>query len=101
MSLSSLDMEHLASFKQAMANLLSTPNAELTYAQIVDGLPISQTYLMDHWFYEAFPVLGHEELCPGIMDKTHDFCSQFDVMSLKFEPKVIINSEIISGVNKG
>lgn len=91
MSLKSLDVEHLASFKQAMANLLSKPNAELTYAQIVDGLPISQTYMKDHWFYEAFPVLDHEELCPGSMDKTRDFCSQFDVISLKFEPEVVTN----------
>lgn len=89
MSLASLDGEHLASFKQALTNLLYTPTAELTYAQIVDGMPTSHTYMTDHWFYDGFPVFDHEELCPGTMDKTRAFRSQFDVLSLKFEPKVI------------
>lgn len=91
MSLASLDGEHLASFKQAMANLLSTPAVEFTYAQIVDGMPTSNTYMRDHWFYEGLPVLDHQELCPGTMDKTRAFRSQFDTLSLKFEPKVSAN----------
>lgn len=91
MSLASLDGEHLASFKQALTNLLSTPTAEFTYAQIVDGMPTSHTYMTDHWFYEGLPVLDHQELCPGTMDKTRAFRSQFDILSLKFEPKVSAN----------
>lgn len=91
MSLASLDREHLASFKQALANLLSTPIAEFTYAQIVDGMPTSYTYMTDHDFYDEFPVLNHENLCPGIMDKTRAIRSQFDVLSLKFELKVSAN----------
>lgn len=88
MALACLDAEHLASLDRALANLLSTPNAEFTYAQIVDGMPTSDVYVMYHWFYEGFPVLNHEELCPGAMDKTRAFRSQFDIASLKFEPKV-------------
>lgn len=93
MSLNSLDEEHLASFKQALANLLSTPTAEFTYAQIVDGMPTSHNYMIDHDFYDGFPVLSHEELCPGTMDKTRAFRLQFDVLSLKFEPKVSPNCQ--------
>lgn len=87
MSLTSLDQEHLASFKQALANLLSTPTAEFTYAQIVDGMPTRHTYITDHNFYNEFPVLDHEELCPGTMDKTRAFRSEFDILSLRFEPR--------------
>lgn len=94
MSLTSLDEKHLASFKQALTNLLSLPTVEFTYAQIVDGMPTSHTFMTDHWhwlygLYEGLPVLDHEELCPGTMDKTRAFRSKFDILSLKFEPKVI------------
>lgn len=91
MSLSSLDGEHLASFEQALANLLATPTAEFTYAQIIDGMPTNDTYMTDHWFYEGLPVLDHQQLCPGTMEKTQAFRSQFDILSLKFEPKVNTN----------
>lgn len=89
MSLTSLDAEHQASFKHAMANLLSTPIAEFTYAQIVDGMPISNIYKEDHRFCEGFPVLDHKDLCPGTMDKTRAFRSQFDIDSVEFEPKLL------------
>lgn len=91
MSLAGLDAEHLASLDRALANLLSTSNAEFTYAQIVDGMPTREIYVTDHWFYEEFPVLDHEELCPGAMDKTRAFRSQFNIGSLKFEPKVYLD----------
>lgn len=96
MSLTSLDAEHQASFKHAMANLLSTPIAEFTYAQIVDGMPISNIYKEDHGFCEGFPVLNHEDLCPGIMNKTRAFRSQFDIDSIEFKPKV--RQHIISNI---
>lgn len=96
MSLTSLDAEHQASFKHAMANLLSTPIAEFTYAQIVDGMPISNIYKEDHRFCEGFPVLDHKDLCPGTMDKTRAFRSQFDIDSVEFEPKV--RQHIISNI---
>lgn len=89
MSLAGLDAEHLASFERALANLLSTPNAEFTYAQIADGMPTSDIYVTNHWFYEGFPVLDHKELCPGAMDRIRAFRSNFNIASLKFEPKVI------------
>lgn len=59
MSLASLDGEHLSSLEQALANLLATPSAEITYAQIIDGMPTSDTYMTDHWFYEGFPALDY------------------------------------------
>lgn len=99
MSLASLDDQHLAPLRQALANLLSTPTAEFTYAQIVDGMPTSDTYMTDHYFYEGFPVLTHEELCPGIVEKTRAFRSRFDVLSLQFEPKVSVNCQPITRVS--
>lgn len=88
MSLADLDGEHLASLKQAMTNILSTPLAEFAYAQIIDGMPTRDAYVADHYFHEGVPALNHQELCSGTMQKTRAFRSQFDILSLNFEPKV-------------
>lgn len=85
-----LDAEHLEPLKQALNNLLSTPIAEETYAQIVDGMPIASVYAEDHWFREGLPVMQHEELCPGVLEKTCSLRPQFDVLSLEIPPKVEI-----------
>lgn len=87
MSLEHLDSEHLEPLKRALNNLLSTTIVEQTYAQIVDGMPIASVYAEDHWFREGNPLMQHEELCPGVLEKTRNFRSQFDVLSLEFPPK--------------
>lgn len=91
MSLASLDEEHLDAFKRAMTNLLSTPLAEFTYAQIIDGMPTRDTYAREHSHLDGVPAMDHHEICPGIMEKTRAFRSEFDIFSLKFEPKVVQN----------
>lgn len=88
MSLHHLDAEHLEPLKQALNNLLSTTIAAQTYAQIVDGMPIASVYAEDHWFREGLPVMQHEELCPGVLEKTRSFRSQFDILSLEVPSKV-------------
>lgn len=88
MSLADLDGEHLASLQQAITNILSTPLAKFAYTQIIDGMPTRDAYITDHYFHEGVPVLNHQELCPGTMEKTRAFHSQFNVLSLNFKPKV-------------
>lgn len=92
MSLENLDAEHLAPLQQALANILSTSVAEFTYAQIIDGMPTADVYASDHRYCEDYPVMSHEKLCDGIMEKTRAFRSDFDTLSLKFEPQVMIPS---------
>lgn len=86
MALEILDAEHLGPLRQSIANLLSTPTAELTYAQIVDGMPLATVFAEDHWFREGLPVMDHEELCPGVLEKTRGLRSALDVSSLPFQP---------------
>lgn len=93
MSLASLDEEHLAAFKQAITNVLSTHLAEFTYAQIIDGMPTRDTYTREHSHLEGVPAMDHHDLCPGIIEKTRAFRSEFDILSLKFEPKVATNCQ--------
>lgn len=88
MVLKHLDAEHFEPLRQCLVNLLSTQVAELTYAQIVDGMPLASVYAEDHWFRDGLPVMEHEELCPGVLEKTQRFRSEFDILSLNLQPDV-------------
>lgn len=87
LSLADLDLGHLEPFRRALFNVLSAPVAEFTFAQIVDGQPTSEVYADDHYFREGLPVMQHENLCPGSIEKTRAFRSGFDILHLKFDPK--------------
>lgn len=88
LSLEGLDVEHLQHFRRALFNVLSAPVAELTFAQIVDGQPTSNVYAGDHFFTDNLPVMQHETLCPGSIEKTRAFRAGFDILSLNFKPSV-------------
>lgn len=88
LSLEDLDEEHLHPFRRSLFNILSAPLAEFTFAQIVDGQPTSSVYAGDHFFGDNLPVMYHETLCPGSIQKAQAFRASFDILSLKFEPSV-------------
>ncbi|KAF7554764.1 hypothetical protein G7Z17_g2638 [Cylindrodendrum hubeiense] len=85
-----LDTEHKETFRQALMRLLSTPLAEFTYAQILDGLPTEQCFLESYYFMHRHPVyeLGHTELCEGFLEKARDFRATFDPSDLRFNQSV-------------
>lgn len=87
-----LDDEHVQTFKQALMNILMTDVAELTYAQILDGLPTEQSLHDSFVFMEGHPVyqLEHKEICEGYLEKAREFRSQFDPSSLLFDQAVSI-----------
>ncbi|KAG8159655.1 hypothetical protein KVR01_010292 [Diaporthe batatas] len=82
-----LDAEHLQPFRQALSNILSTPTAESTYAQILDGMPLSLTYRKNHWYWKNFPVSTHNDLCAGALEKAIAARSNFGFALLRFESK--------------
>lgn len=86
-SMEHLDAGHLQPFRQALSNILSTPIAESTYAQIIDGMPLSATYARNYWYSENFPVETHNHLCAGSLEKAIAARSNFDFTLLQFEPK--------------
>lgn len=88
MSPQDLDAEHGTPLRVALNNLLSTPVAEFTYAQMIDGMPVNTVYAEDHWFREDFPVIQHDKLCPGTLEKTRAFRSDFDYSSLSLDSEV-------------
>lgn len=83
--------EHRGILLQALANLLSTDIAELTFAQIVDGMPLGQVVIrMPVYQRYTFPrpIYEHIELCDGVLDKARQIRETFDLNILQFDYQV-------------
>ncbi|KAH8768864.1 hypothetical protein F5883DRAFT_417533 [Diaporthe sp. PMI_573] len=80
-----LDERHQAVFKRAITNLLATELAEMTYAQLIDGLPLWEVALDQyrHTHTGEEPVSNHRELCPGVVDQTTAPLQSFDPLVLE------------------
>ncbi|KAJ3544893.1 hypothetical protein NM208_g2789 [Fusarium decemcellulare] len=92
-SFSSIKSEHhWQTLERAIRNVLGTDIAMLTYAQIIDGLPIG-----DVAFDQRLPGLYgdhplddcHDELCPGAMEKVRELYENWDPYFLEFDPKIV------------
>ncbi|KAM5373902.1 hypothetical protein ACJZ2D_006731 [Fusarium nematophilum] len=84
-SIESLPNQHREIFTRAVSNALSSPISELTYAQIIDGSPLSNV-AMDA--YEGLVCPGHplvevhQELSDGVLDKAREIRSNFDATAI-------------------
>lgn len=96
LSITDLDGEHRQLLVRAITRVLSTPLAEITYAQIIDGLPIADVaYESRDQPYDGHPMEhAHEELCPGMLDKAREFRDDFRPEVLKFDSKVRISQHL-------
>lgn len=85
-----LDEVHLRLFRRALLNILSTDLAELTYAQIIDGLPTVQSFKESYDYMKGHPVyeLDHTDVCPGSLDTAREFRSKLEISDLRFEKRV-------------
>lgn len=88
--INSLDVEHRETFHRALANILSTDTAELTYAQLLDGLPTSESFTDSYLWLARHPVyeLEHKQLCDGYLEQAKEYRAQFDPANLSFEQSV-------------
>ncbi|KAK3903105.1 hypothetical protein C8A05DRAFT_43624 [Staphylotrichum tortipilum] len=84
--LADLDGAHYDLLVRAISRVLFTEIAEITYAQIIDGLPIADVaddtpcpIYGNHTIFEV-----HEELCPGMLDKAREFRAQFQPEIMTF-----------------
>ena len=79
--------EHRRLLVGAIARVLSTDLAEMTYAQIIDGLPAGDEARVA--FYGSHPIHhAHNELCPGMLDKAREFRDAFQPEILVFDSQV-------------
>lgn len=84
-----LDQPHQTRFCQAVRNVLHSRAAEITFAQLVDGLPLGKVadFTGGVLFHEV--VLQHKTLCPGALDRARAFRDKFDPASLDLPVEVL------------
>jgi hypothetical protein len=92
-SAASLEGQHHDIFVRAVSNVLSTEIAEFTYAQIIDGLPLSSiaddTYDNGGSLTHTHPLYTkHTKLCPGVLETTRQFRAGFDPSIVQFDYRV-------------
>lgn len=90
-SVAYLGHQHRDIFTRALSNVLSTPAAELAFAEIIDGAPLSQTAneVRNRILPRDHPVRSqHPELCPGVLEKTRDIRTTLDIRVLPFDFQV-------------
>lgn len=86
-----LDTSYQGSFSQALKTILASPLTELTMAQLVDGLPevgIARQTCGHRITGLDHPLLAHEQLCEGVMEKTLALRDTFKADDLSFESHV-------------
>ncbi|KAF5570641.1 hypothetical protein FPHYL_1067 [Fusarium phyllophilum] len=92
LTIHTLNQAHQDTVTSAIARILATDIAEITYAQIIDGLPLGEVAFesrggMPH---QNHPINHcHDELCAGILDKAREFRSRFDPHVLKFDSRLL------------
>ncbi|EXK98260.1 hypothetical protein FOQG_01230 [Fusarium oxysporum f. sp. raphani 54005] len=92
LAIHNLDQAHQDTVTSAIARILDTDIAEITYAQIIDGLPLGEVAFesrggMPH---RDHPINHcHDKLCDGILDSTRGFRSTFDRNILKFDSRLL------------
>ena len=101
-SINILDADHYYPLARAIRNVLSTGDAEYTFAELLDGIPLAQAAAaMDSVFmieeYHPLWVSKHSELCGDVLDRAKKFCRSFDPGKLYFNAPVctqVPNSKI-------
>lgn len=93
-----LDLDHYDPLIRAIRNVLSTALAELSIAQLIDGIPLVETVwdmkgsliLRDH------PLVSHGSLCEGATEQARMFRDMFDFAILRFNSPVCPRPAITS-----
>lgn len=85
-----LDDAHQATFEAAVSNVLSTDIAEVTFAQILDGIPLKEVAFGNRGHGSTIydRVFNHETLCPGAMERATKFRASFDPRKMDLEAEV-------------
>lgn len=91
LSIDILDGDHHDLFTRAITRILFTEVAELAYAQIIDGLPLTRVIYESRGgkLPKGHPLhSAHQELCPGMLDKVRQFREEFAPEILSIDSRV-------------
>ncbi|KAM6535529.1 hypothetical protein FALCPG4_005085 [Fusarium falciforme] len=92
LSIDILDGDHHDLFTRAITRILSTEVAELTYAQIIDGLPLTRVIYESRGgkLPKGHPLhSAHQELCRGMLDKVRQFREEFAPEILSIDSRLL------------
>lgn len=91
-----LDPNHFQALDTAMKNLLSLDISRDTLAQLFDGIPTTSVLFEARGVrnFNDAPILEHETLCDGAMDRAKAFIAAFDLSALQFDPVVCVRARI-------
>ncbi|ROV91353.1 hypothetical protein VMCG_09696 [Cytospora schulzeri] len=86
-----LDGLHQSIFNQALLNVLSTDIAEITFAQIMDGLPLKDVAFgtRAHRHKEIDEVAKHEKLSPEALEKAITFRDDLDPVAIELPVEIL------------
>lgn len=91
LSIDGLQDQHRRVFTHAVTNVLSSPIAEVTFAQIIDGLPLPDVAL-DTYHSNLCPRhplhKAHTKLCPGVLQRAQQLPTTFDASALQVDAEV-------------
>jgi hypothetical protein len=92
-SAENLDTPHSVAFTRALGNILSTEIAQLTLAQILDGLPIADVAWdnMGTLNWLGHPVNSHKQLCEDALGELSEFQRQLKPTALKFDAVYVLS----------
>ncbi|CRK14895.1 hypothetical protein BN1708_011300 [Verticillium longisporum] len=98
-----LDGEHRHALSQALGNVLATDAALVTFAQIIDGLPICDIAWDTRGpkLTPQHPINSHVELCPGARDMAEEFRDDFKLEALVFKPELLPSFQSSSTSSRG
>lgn len=88
--LDQLEGVHFELLSRAARNVLDTDIALITYAQIIDGLPVTEV-AWDQYsskYDPSHPTNSHKELCPGALEKAKVFRTNFAMADVKIDLEV-------------
>ncbi|KAH7131324.1 hypothetical protein EDB81DRAFT_906450 [Dactylonectria macrodidyma] len=96
-SIQQLSGMHREILTQAVVNVLSTPIAEVTFGQIIDGLPISDVAVDIHLgtLCDGHPLLDERyELSSEVISKAQELCSTVDATKIRMNPKLLQDYQV-------
>ncbi|KEY65068.1 hypothetical protein S7711_09861, partial [Stachybotrys chartarum IBT 7711] len=98
-----LDKDHHDAFSRAVQTILACNMAEVTMAQLVDGLPQSSVAweARGNSLSKARPLADHKQLCEGALEKIQSLQDECNPDTLSFEPYLLqAYSDIETGSNE-
>lgn len=93
--ITTLELSHRDTLLRAVRNVLSTDIAHVTFAQLLDGMPLSEVENDAHndggYLNVDHPLHTHHlQLCPGAMERAGELYTEFDPTTLWVDAKVVL-----------